>query len=197
MLSGLFPFLRSAVWSVGLALCFETIALAQAVAQQRAVDPAKNGVWFQVKALVKPVPQPKGDDAKSEPRASLTVQLRISAHADGSRYFGHPSQTFDFKLSEGSEEKLFWQDSACHPRRGLPKISIVGIDGQMEQGGKRVEVTARPRKLGTRLPPDEISAGSGLTRTTIEGRPAITFQAGTSVSKLTAQVIIYTVDCAL
>lgn len=197
MLSGLFPFLRSAACIVGLVLCFETIVLAQAAAQQPAIDPAANGIWFQVKALVKPVPQPKSDDNKSEARASLSVQLRISAHADGSRYFGHPSQTFDFKLSEGSQEKLYWQDSVCHPRRGLPKISVVGIDGQMEQGDKRVEVKARPRKIGTRLPPDEISAGSGLTRTTIGGRPAMTFQAGTSISKLTAQVIIYTIDCAL
>jgi len=210
MLSGLFRFpeyglvaggFRRKSFVLAILLVVMTFGGGDALGQTapaRAVTPAKNGIWFQVKAAIKPVPQPKGlGDGKAEPRASLSVQLRISSHADGSRYYGHPTQKFDFKLSDGSEKKLYWQDSACHPRRGLPKISVVAIDGTVERDGRSEEIKARPRQLGTRLPADEISPGSSLVRATAGERPALTFGASTKASKIDVLVKVYTVDCAL
>jgi hypothetical protein len=165
---------------------------------QRSALPAKNGVWFQVKAAIKPVPKVEGEGGdKSEPRGSLSVQLRISAHAVGSNYYGHPTQNFDFKLSEGSAEKIYWQDTACHIRRGLPKVSVVAVDGTLERGGKTIDVKARPRHIGLKLPDDELSSGSRLRRGLEEGRQFFSFQAGTKTSKLGIVVRIYTVDCTI
>lgn len=162
------------------------------------VAPANNGLWFQVKAAIKPVAMPKEQGIeKGEPHAALSVQLRISSHADGSHFFGHPSQKFDFKLADGSQEKLYWQDSACHPRRGLPKISVVAIDGTIERDGRSEDIKARPRQVGVKLPSDEITPGSALARSSVGQRQALTFQASTKISKIDVLVKIYTVDCAL
>jgi hypothetical protein len=66
--------------------------------------------------------------------SSLTVKLRISAHATESNYFGEISETFsNLKPNEGADQKLFWQDDRCHQRRGLPKITVTAIDGAIDR----------------------------------------------------------------
>jgi len=188
MLSGLSSSLAAAAVLVSMS--------GATMAQSNAPAPAGNGVWFQVKAAIKPDPT-SADEGRGEARASLAVQLRISAHADGSNFYGHPAQSFDFKLSDGSAEKLFWQDSACHPRRGLPKITVVAVDGTLERDGKKVDVNARPRTLGMKLPKDELSPGSHLSRGLDGGRQFLAFESRTGSSKLGVLVRIYSVDCAI
>jgi hypothetical protein len=190
-ISAIFAFL------VGFSLCRDIAVLAQQSAQPQSV-PAKNGVWFQVSAAIKPPPNVQGEGGgKSGPRASVSIQLRISSHAVGSNYYGYPKQSFDFKLSEGSAEKIYWQDATCHPRRGLPKVSVVAIDGSLERDGKTIDIKARPRHIGLKLPEDELSPGSPLERGSSEKHRFLAFQASTKASKLAVIVKIYTADCAI
>lgn len=141
-------------------------------------------------------PHVKDDDDKN--RASLEVKLRISAHATESRYFGVNTESFsDFRLAEGSEEKVFLQESRCHQRRGLPKITVTAIDGSIQTDKGRVEVAARPRQLGRLLPPDEISAGARQAGGVDKNGRFIAYSSQTNTSRLSVNVKIYTIDCPL
>jgi hypothetical protein len=165
----------------------------------RAIDYQKSGIRFQIKASIKAVPGApylKREDDRT--RASLDLKLRISAHAMGSNYFGVNSETFsDFRLAEGSEEKLFWQDDRCHQRRGLPKLTVTAIDGSIQAENGRIDVVARPRLLGKKLPADEISAGMPLPSGVNKNGQFIAFSAKTSASYLVVNVKVYTFDCLL
>ncbi len=182
-----------------MALCGSP-AFAQAVSPSgKAIDFQKDGIRFEIKASVKALPGSphlKQDDDKN--RALLEVKLRISAHATESRFFGTNSATFsDFKLGEGSEEKMFLRESSCHQRRGLPKVTVTAIDGSIQTDNGRVDIVARPRQLGRVLPPDEISAGSRQPSGTDKNGPFVGYVSQTSVSRLAVNVKIYTIDCPL
>lgn len=170
-----------------------------ASATSRPIDYQKSGVRFQVIASVKAVPGSpyvKRDDDKTA--ASLDVKLRISAHATESNYFGVNTETFPaFRLSEGSAARLFWQDTACHQRRGLPKITVTAIDGALQTENGRVDVAARPRQIGKLVPADEISAGRRLPTGADKNGSFIAFSSQTNTSHLLVHVKVYTFDCPL
>ncbi|MDP2296009.1 MAG: hypothetical protein Q8M24_11180 [Pseudolabrys sp.] len=163
------------------------------------IDYQKDGIRFEIEASIKAMPgspHVKSDDDKN--RASLEVKLRISAHATESRFFGVNAATFtDFKLAEGSEEKVFLRESRCHQRRGLPKVTVTAIDGSIQTDKGRVDITARPRQLGRVLPPDEISAGARQPSGADKIGPFVGYASQTSVSRLSVNVKIYTIDCPL
>lgn len=170
-----------------------------APSSDRAIDYQKSGIRFQIKASIKAAPGSpylKREDDRT--RGSLDLKLRISAHAMESNYFGVNSATFsDFRLADGSEEKLFWQDDRCHQRRGLPKLSVTAIDGSIQTDSSRINVVARPRVLGIRLPVDEISAGMPRPSGINKNGTFIAFAAKTSTSNLLVDIKIYTFDCSL
>lgn len=170
-----------------------------AVAGTRPIDYQKSGIRFQIKASIRAVPASpiiKRDDDKSA--ASLDVKLRISAHATESNYFGVNTETFPaFRLNEGSAERLFWQDAACHQRRGLPKVTVAAIDGSLQTENGRVDVAARPRQIGKLVPADEIFAGRRLPGGTDKNGPFIAFSSQTNASHLVIDVKVYTFDCPL
>ncbi|MDI1346753.1 MAG: hypothetical protein PSV22_22055 [Pseudolabrys sp.] len=170
-----------------------------ASAAPRPIDYQKSGIRFQIKASIKAAPGSpyvKHDDDKSA--ASLDVKLRISAHATESNYFGVNTETFPaFRLTEGSVERLFWQDAACHQRRGLPKVTVTAIDGSMQTENGRVDVAARPRRIGKLVPADEISAGRRLPGGADKIGPFIAFSSQTNASHLVVHVKVYTFDCPL
>lgn len=165
----------------------------------RPIDYQKNGIRFQIKASIRAVPASlyvKSDDDKSA--ASLDVKLRISAHATESNYFGVNTETFPaFRLTQGSVERLFWEDAACHQRRGLPKVTVTAIDGTLQTETGRVDVAARPRQIGKLVPADEISAGRPLPGGADKNGPFIAFSSQTSTSHLVVDVKVYTFDCPL
>lgn len=184
----------------GLVVLCATSANAQTVRPSGGpIDFQKDGIRFEIKASIKALPGSphlKQEDDKN--RASLEVKLRISAHATESRFFGTKSVTFsDFKLAEGSEEKVFLQEGRCHQRRGLPKVTVTAIDGSIQTDKGRVDIAARPRQLGRVLPPDEISAGSRQPGGTDKNGPFVGYASQTSVSRLSVNVKIYTIDCPL
>jgi len=169
------------------------------VAGAHPIDYQKSGIRFQIKASIKAAPGSpyvKRDDDKSA--ASLDVKLRISAHAAESNYFGVNTETFPaFRLTEGSVERLFWQDAACHQRRGLPKVTVTAIDGSIQTESGRIDVAARPRQIGKLVPADEISAGTRLPSGADKNGQFITFSSQTNTSHLAVHVKVYTFDCPL
>jgi hypothetical protein len=165
----------------------------------RPIDFQKSGIRFQIKAQIEPVPAPSNskDDADRR-QASLDVKLRISAHAIGSNFYGVIPQHFaDFPLADGSDERLYWQDTQCHQRRGLPKIAVAAMDGTIKTKDGQAEVSAQPRHIGKLLPKDEISAASRLPSGTDKTGRFLAFRSVTSASHLSVKVTVYTIDCGL
>lgn len=170
-----------------------------AVTAGRVIDFQKSGIKFQIKASIKAdaaSPYVKRDDDQSA--ASLTVKIRISAHATESQFFGEVSETFsNFRPYEGSGEKLFWQDARCHQRRGLPKTTVTAIDGSIVGDNGKVGINARPRHVGLHLPSDEISAGTRLPGGTDKNGSFIAYRSQTRLSRLFVEVKVYVIDCDL
>jgi hypothetical protein len=127
------------------------------------------------------------------------VKIRISAHARESQFFGEITKRFsNFQLNEGSPEKLFWQDARCHQRRGLPKTTVIAIDGSIAAGKGQISIHARPRRLGILLPADEITPGIRLLLD--DGNrsgPLIAFRSRSKSSHLLVDVKIFALSCDL
>jgi hypothetical protein len=165
----------------------------------RSVDFRTSGIRFQIAASI------KADSASSyatqhynHGKASLAVKIRISAHARESNFFGEVGETIsNFLVNEGSPEKLFWQDSECHQRRGLPKTTVTAVEGTMAGENGKVSINARPRHLGMLLPSDEISAGTRLPDGADKNRNFIAYRSQTKLSHLFVDVKVYLIDCDL
>jgi hypothetical protein len=165
----------------------------------RPIDFQRDGIRFLIKASIQALPGSpyikSGDDKIS---ASLDVKLRISAHATGSQFFGVTTESFsDFRLAEGSEEKVFLQETNCHQRRGLPKVTVTAINGVIQTDNGRIDVAALPRQLGRLLPSDEISAGARQSGGADKNGRFIAYTSHTNTSRLAVNVKIYTIDCPL
>lgn len=169
-------------------------------ATRHIIDFRKSGIRFQIKASVKADPvSPYAKQAYKQSEASLAIKIRISAHARESQFFGVVSKNFaGFFANEGSSEKLFWQDARCHQRRGLPKTTVVAIDGSIATGKKKISIHARPRQLGLLLPVDEIMQGIRLPQSGNDrAGAAIAYRSQSKSSHLLVDVKIYAFDCDL
>jgi hypothetical protein len=156
-----------------------------------------DGIRFQIKASVKASPAAPILEY-DHGVASLTVKIRISSHARESQFFGTISKNFsDFSLNAGSATKLFWQDPRCHQRRGLPKTTVIGIDGSIVTAKEEINVHARPRQLGLLLPADEITQEIRQPSGDKSDGPLIDFRSRTERSHLLVDVKIYAFSCDL
>jgi hypothetical protein len=91
--------------------------------------------------------------------AKFTVHVRISAHSQETNFFGVvPAIVPEFDLRKGSKAQLIWRDGRCHHERGLPKVTVTGVDGLVSGGQEIHSVIARWRQLGLFLPRDEVQA---------------------------------------
>ncbi|MBI1203482.1 MAG: hypothetical protein GC182_13325 [Rhodopseudomonas sp.] len=163
------------------------------------IDYRSAGIRFQILASIKATSEIVTSGAPdNRDRASLAVKLRISTHAVGSNFFGEITQTFaDFRLSEGSGDRLFWQDTLCHQRRGFPKITVVAVDGSIGVGRGMSVVKARPRHIGVLLPADEIGPGRREPAIAGQGRTVIVYRSQTRSSHLAIDVKTIAIDCPL
>jgi hypothetical protein len=160
------------------------------------IDYKTSGIRFKIAASI------KADSASmhyyDQANASLAVRIRISAHARESQFFGEVSKVFpDFPVNDGSTEMLFWQDARCHQRRGLPKTTVVGVDGSIAGESGKINVHARPRQLGVPLPLDEITQGLRLSDGFDQNNAFIAYRSQSKLSNLLIDVKIYTFNCAL
>ena len=150
--------------------------------------PAAAGVRHRVTVTLLPIANPVGASRlaqASPPRADLRIFVQISDHAIDSRFYGTAEARFsDVDTSTGGGETLVWEDARCHRERGIPKISLVRIEGAIRDGDKATPLTAVGRQVGLRVPPDEIverkglADDDGLTLTVID---AITKMSGIAV----------------
>jgi hypothetical protein len=89
--------------------------------------------------------------------ADLRVSLWLSDHAPEADFFGLVVTNFkELSLGERRSETTIWQASQCHRDRGLPKVKISGIEGSIFEGRDQVQISAKPRHIGKRVPADEI-----------------------------------------
>ena len=111
-------------------------------------------------------------------------------------FFGTALATFaDFAVADAPRERLVWQDTICHQDRGLPKISVVSLNGLVKAGETETLVAARPRHVGKHLPSDEIVPQQAFMMGTDQsGR----FAVGTALSResqVRITVKLYTIAC--
>lgn len=176
---------------------------AQASAQSVATVPPldgyqHSGIRFEIRASVRANPvAPEARKTYDRASASLTLKLRISAHASESSFYGVASREFStFPVVDGSPELGIWQESRCHQRRGLPKATVVAIDGVIARDDLQTRIEARPRQLGRLLPADEM--GQGIQLPVSERRGAVmAYRSRSRLSQLLVDVRIYAFDCDL
>lgn len=140
------------------------------------------------------------EPANGEPfQADLRVEVRISDHAPDADFFG--VMVGDFALSgtnRSAPEQIIWQDRKCHRDRGLPKVSITGIDGSVTLGEKRQEISAELRRVGKRLSRDEIVvrtvSGEAMAET---ARSSLAMRAVTKGSRILVDLKVRALECRL
>jgi len=186
----------------GGVLCAALWCVAPAHAKDEAASggAVRHGTRFEINAAI------RADETSSSyarqvydgARASLTLKVRISAHAMEADFFGEVSRSFaDFPLREGSPEQQIWREDKCHQKRGLPKVIVTAIDGTVTTGKGPVHVEARQRHLGLRLPRDEISHGSRPRLSALDSNLAMAFVLKTRLSHLLIDMRILAFDCNL
>jgi hypothetical protein len=138
-------------------------------------------VRHQLVASIRPVASLSGAQQGARP-ANLRLQFQISDHARDSNFYGMVAAEFDTAdLAAGAAEAVVWEDARCHSERGLPKITLVAVEGTISEGGKVVPFAAIIRQRGLRLPLDEIIARKDLSDTS---SAALAIQGETTRSRL-------------
>jgi hypothetical protein len=173
--------------------------LGSVVAYAGPVSADLSGVRFQIAASVKAnLASPQAKETYDHGTASLSVRIRISSHATGSQFYGEVTRTFsNVAILAGSAEQVFWQDEACHQRRGLPKTTVIAVAGTVATAKGRYEIQAVARRLGVLLPMDEVAAGTKLPPGDDGKRKFIGFRSETKQSFLLIDVKIYESECDL
>jgi hypothetical protein len=180
---------------------FFAMGLSQTGAQRRAeslMDLQPKGWRFEIETSVKGRPQSAATSGFQHHRASLKIKMLISAHATEASFFGVVESDFpDFELSEGASKKLIWREDKCHQRRGLPKTSIIAIDGSIDSDRGNLKIEARKRELGLRLPTDELRHQTQIPSNQIPGGTAFAYRVSSSFSDLIVDVYLSAFDCDL
>lgn len=137
-----------------------------------------------------------------ELRGAIAPSIRISANSRETRYFGTVSPNYsDIQLSDKATILVpyskIWEETACHQRRGMPKVTVTQIKGTFEDARGRLELLSVVRRIGLHVPPDELTPGIKLQ----DGRDAVgsyhALRAHTRDSRINVDLKIYAFDCAL
>jgi hypothetical protein len=180
----------------GAAFVAAAIALAVACGSGQA---AQTGIRHSVVATLLSFSDTIGARSSVEeppPRADLRVFVSISDHAIESRFYGTvQAQFLDVDPSAGAGEVLLWEDARCHRERGIPKISVVRIEGAIRRGERSIPLTALGRQLGRRVPLDEIIERKGPSDD--DGRTLATIDATTKASGIAVRIRLKGEPCVL
>lgn len=175
------------------------LMLLVAVSAAKAATAAESGVRHQLRASLSLDPaSPFAKAEKAEFRAELRAVFRISDHAPDADFFG--AMVADFLLTHPdrpADEQVVWQDSKCHRDRGLPKISLIEIQGTISVNGTDHPVSAALRRIGKRLGADEITIQK-LVPTILRGEMAgLASRATTRGSGLVIDADLSSLRCSL
>jgi hypothetical protein len=160
---------------------------------------ASAGIRHRVTAKLLPFSNPVGVSRSaqaSSSHADLRIFVQISDHAIDSRFYGTAEARFaDVDPSIGADEAVVWEDARCHRERGIPKISLVRIDGAIRNGDKTTPLTAVGRQIGLRVPADEIIERKGAADD--NAQTLMIIDATTKASGIAVRIRLTGEPCAL
>lgn len=160
------------------------------------------GVRHRIDAMVSIEPGSSLIRPLRELKGTLTFFLRLSANSRESRFFGVLSPTFSDivvsdKISGLVPQTKVWEEDICHQRRGLPKVTVIQIQGSFGAEQEKMDVMSAVRRIGLHVPPDELTPGIKLP----DGRDDVglyyALRAHTRDSRINVDLKIYAFDCHL
>src|SRR5262249_27578646 len=117
-------------------------------------------------------------------QADLHATIQISDHAPGLNFFGLAIALFAYRDPGAPQaEQTVWEARRCHRDRGLPKISVLRIDGIVADGDVKTTIAAAARHIGKLMPADEITVSKPLFRAPGSPPGDIAIQARTKISR--------------
>jgi hypothetical protein len=138
----------------------------------------------------------KGDDQAAN--ASVDIQVRILNYAPDYRFFGVVDGKFSgFDPSEGAPARQIWADQRCHQYRGLPRIWVLAINGQITRGGTVLGVAARPRHTGQLVPSDEIVMRKDKNAGLDDPNQSLVTLATTTASRISVELTLESAKCRI
>jgi len=202
------PHVRIRVGLGGRMLCLVALLLAGTTASPAAPF---RGVMHEITASVRAdadspfLRQDQSRDQSQDQTATLTAVLRISFHALESRFYGKVPVRFEnASLRTASPEQTVWAETKCHHERGLPKVTVLSVDGSVGTADNAkatpapaaiTMISARARELGRHLPLDEVAAASALQGDEDANGSVMRFRARTTQSRLIVEIAIHTRAC--
>ena len=130
--------------------------------------------------------------------ASVQADIRISSHAPNADFYGVVTPKFsDVGKGQRGEEQIIWESAKCHHDRGLPKITVMAIYGQIADGDARVTVSAIPRRIGKLIPDDEILTTRKQPLIRLHDRAELSMQASTTMSRLVLTLQLVSQRCSI
>jgi hypothetical protein len=184
---------------VGLAIA--VTAIATLVAAPRAIAET-SGVRHRIDAQISIDPASALIRPGREWRGTINPSIRVSANSRESRFYGIVAPVFaDVRLSSQVSvlvpQTKVWEETSCHQRRGMPKVTVVELRGAFEDAAERLDILSIVRRIGRHVPLDELTPGIKLA----DGRDEIgvfyALRAQTRDSRINVDLKIYVFDCAL
>jgi hypothetical protein len=184
---------------VGLAIA--VTAIATLVAAPRAIAET-TGVRHRIDAQISIDPASALIRPGREWRGTINPSIRVSANSRESRFYGIVAPVFtDVRLSSQVSvlvpQTKVWEETSCHQRRGMPKVTVVELRGAFEDAAERLDILSIVRRIGRHVPLDELTPGIKLA----DGRDEIgvfyALRAQTRDSRINVDLKIYVFDCAL
>jgi hypothetical protein len=134
-------------------------------------------------------------------RGAVSFLVRLSANSRETRYFGMLSPSFsDIVVSDKAPlvaQTKIWEESVCHQRRGLPKVTVTSVKGAFVRDQEKFDVSAVVRHIGLHVPSDELTPGIKLPAGADEIGSFYALRAQTRDSRLNIDLKIYAFDCPL
>jgi hypothetical protein len=131
-------------------------------------------------------------------KAKLRASIRISDHSPEADFFGVVVVDFSEQdLSSSAAPRVIWQALKCHRDRGLPKVAVTKIEGELAIDNTSQAVLALPRQIGKLTPPDEIIVSNRALVPFGNSAQEWTIQGTTRQSRLLFRLRLKASQCAL
>lgn len=137
-------------------------------------------------------------DKPTELEGNVQVSVRISDHAPGTRFYATLVSSFvRIGADRPGPSQTIWEDRLCHPDRGLPKVTVVKIEGSIRNGDRKLDIAALPRLIGKLIPMDEIVVTKRPETRPGEWAGKFLFRAATGLSRLMVDLELTTQRCKI
>lgn len=187
------PFCATFVFLLATAAC----GLAQ-VAQAQGNLPNTAGVRHVLKASLAIDARSPHANVDGGLDADLRASIRISDHSPEADFFGTVVVDFSGRdLISPPPARTIWEAARCHRNRGLPKITVTGIEGKISTGSETSQIKAVSRRIGKRMPDDEIIVTSRVLKAGADRMSEIGIRAETKATRLVLDLRLTSLPCTL